>query len=1109
MANLEIAGAHKRTQKGNVDYYYGGENEAWADIAAAKAGVPPSIRPGKTVGVYISGEIVEYWWPDATHIADGDLITKTVPLPQGLATTDSPTFAGMTLTGLNPLVVTKTTSTSDAPIIGKQANIPDNHSIFIAEWWVTNTGGSYHRYLITGASLPTGSTSVVDAITWPGSGGSRDIALMSNITDAIAAITSPFKGHYGSLSALQTAHATSSDGDYAFVESSGVAPVEYIWDTVNASWGPTGSVGAGAFGTLTGVPADNSALASALGNKVDKVAGKMLSTEDYTTAEKSKLSGIAAGATANDTDANLKARANHTGSQLASTISDFLSSVQGSLLTGLSLITSSAISATDTLLAALGKLQTQITANSSSITTNTSNISTNTSNITANTSAITSEASTRASADTTLQNNINTNTSAITANAGAIAAETTTRASADTTLQNNINTNTSVIVTNTTNITTNAIAIATETTNRVSADTTLQNNINTNTSAIATNTSNISLNAENIIAEASSRAVADTALQASITSNTSNIAANTAAIALKDNSAIGFNDQSGTAYTAVLADASQKIRMSNSAANVVTIPTNAVAAFPIGSYFYVSMNGTGQTSIVGAAGVTLQGATTLIDVQYNEALVWKEATNTWKVIGILPDVSAIDTADAYIKRPSGGNTINYKAKVLQTGGVGNGLKMTTGTSQYFQGSDAGLPSGNPTAFSVSCWVRLANSSYGYGDNITLISYGTPSGNHSLYVTANTTASSPAVYIGNGGAGSSIALGTTGILVGSWAHVVVTVSSGTCKAYVNGVNTGTGSLTFNITLSGILNNIGGGVYTSSGSFDQLLVYNAVLSASDVTALYAAGSGTANIPQSANCIRRYEFEDGVGSTITDTNTAGTQYNLTAFNSPTWLGAGNAIVPVASTTVIADYLTIRNGVNASERGQGELGNFLMGLRLIGRTIKHLLNTNGSISYIAWYQNNLGKVLHNPTNVTEEPTVASTYDLAGNMTIGAAYAGTNAAPANGLLVQGRHLSGTTTDNLTDQQQISGHLALVTAGNKLKIATGTNASIGAATLVAGTVTVSTTAVATGSQIMYCRKTIGGTVGNMSIGTIVNSTSFVLNSDNASDTSVINWWIIN
>jgi hypothetical protein len=43
----------------------------------------------------------------------------------------------------------------------------------------------------------------------------------------------------------------------------------------------------------------------------------------FLATERTKLSGIATAATANDTDANLKARANHTGTQLASTISDF------------------------------------------------------------------------------------------------------------------------------------------------------------------------------------------------------------------------------------------------------------------------------------------------------------------------------------------------------------------------------------------------------------------------------------------------------------------------------------------------------------------------------------------------------------------------------------------------------------------------------------------------------------------------------------------------------------------------------------------------------------------------------------------------------------------
>ena len=42
--------------------------------------------------------------------------------------------------------------------------------------------------------------------------------------------------------------------------------------------------------------------------------------KQYSATEKTKLAGVASGATANDTDANLKDRANHTGTQAASTI---------------------------------------------------------------------------------------------------------------------------------------------------------------------------------------------------------------------------------------------------------------------------------------------------------------------------------------------------------------------------------------------------------------------------------------------------------------------------------------------------------------------------------------------------------------------------------------------------------------------------------------------------------------------------------------------------------------------------------------------------------------------------------------------------------------------
>lgn len=65
----------------------------------------------------------------------------------------------------------------------------------------------------------------------------------------------------------------------------------------------------------------------------------------------------------------------------------------------------------------------------------------------------------------------------------------------------------------------------------------------------------------------------------------------------------------------------------------------------------------------------------------------------------------------------------------------------------------------------------------------------------------------------------------------------------------------------------------------------------------------------------------------------------------------------------------------------------------------------------------------------------------------------------------------------------------------------------GRAVLVAGTVTVSTAEVLSGDNIVLTRVVAGGTAGNLSVGTITAATSFVINSDNSSDTSTIYWEI--
>ena len=87
-------------------------------------------------------------------------------------------------------------------------------------------------------------------------------------------------------------------------------------------------------------------------------------------------------------------------------------------------------------------------------------------------------------------------------------------------------------------------------------------------------------------------------------------------------------------------------------------------------------------------------------------------------------------------------------------------------------------------------------------------------------------------------------------------------------------------------------------------------------------------------------------------------------------------------------------------------------------------------------------------------------------------------------------------------------NISITTAGKGLKIKEGSNAKMGQSTLVAGTVTVLTTAVTANSRIYLTVAIPGGTQGFLSIGTITAATSFVINSTDVLETSTVNWMIV-
>lgn len=96
-----------------------------------------------------------------------------------------------------------------------------------------------------------------------------------------------------------------------------------------------------------------------------------------------------------------------------------------------------------------------------------------------------------------------------------------------------------------------------------------------------------------------------------------------------------INQQAG-AYTTVLSDRDKLVEISSGSAVTLTIPTNASVAYPVGTSIDILQTNTGQVTIAGAGGVTVNATPGLkLRTQWSSATLFKRATDTWVVFGDL------------------------------------------------------------------------------------------------------------------------------------------------------------------------------------------------------------------------------------------------------------------------------------------------------------------------------------------------------------------------------------------------------------------------------------------------------------------------------------------
>lgn len=232
-----------------------------------------------------------------------------------------------------------------------------------------------------------------------------------------------------------------------------------------------------------------------------------------------------------------------------------------------------------------------------------------------------------------------------------------------------------------------------------------------------------------------------------------------------------------------------------------------------------------------------------------------------------------------------------------------------------------------------------------------------------------------------------------------------------------------------------------------------------------------------------------------------------NVVMSTSPTFTtgvnlsSAGNAMYTSDAPTGSNSGARLRSGTTGSisdysiNSGVGSVNSLRFTNNKSGNTVM-TLNTSDNVGIGTGSP--LAKV--NVLSTTEQ--IRTSYDVSNYLSITTGSTGTTTLVPTGT---------TPILAIVGNTNITGNLSLLTAGNKISIATGSNASVGTATLVAGTVTVSTTAVTSSSKIFLTDATTGAltNIGTPTVGTIVNGTSFVINSSNILDTSNINWFIIN
>ncbi len=260
---------------------------------------------------------------------------------------------------------------------------------------------------------------------------------------------------------------------------------------------------------------------------------------------------------------------------------------------------------------------------------------------------------------------------------------------------------------------------------------------------------------------------------------------------------------------------------------------------------------------------------------------------------------------------SGGNYSNCTIKVTDSAGnASNTLTITSftvmlatdyaldfdGTNDYVvaNGVTSNLNSSTGLPFTVSAWAYPDTTTRGAifafnksGANLNLLFYAQDGSTKKFYH-----------YDPN----TSYKTGNTNTFEpGQWHHIALIVdSSGNGKLYINGGqeatwSNGSNSLVNRFSIGQEWDSATTASDFFDGKIDEVAIWNVALSTADVTALYNSRNGlkasadSGNYDNSGDLIGYWKFNEGTGSTLTDSTSNSNNGTLTHMDSSDWVTSG----------------------------------------------------------------------------------------------------------------------------------------------------------------------------------------------------------------------------